>query len=320
MRVDDRYGDFHLKYRPEKFKDLAGHKSVIDSLKALLKNNELPHSMIFAGPSGTGKTTIARMLAKKLQPGVVIDEPFIEIDAANNTGVDAMRELLEGINYAGLGHNGIKFIILDEAHELSKNAFDALLKPLEDTPSHVYFALCTTELQKIPKTVQTRCHTFSLRELGVDDITDMLEYIHKEESLKVPKEALVTIARESFGSMRQALVYLSQCRSCKTVDAVADLLNSPENSAEVIDLCKFIRDGKTNWMKAVALLKRMRNMNPESIRIVVAMYMTSCVLNAKSEKESLFFLNKLQYFSKPIYSKQAFYDIILNVADCVLKE
>lgn len=319
METDDRYVDFHLKYRPMKLKDVFGHKEVVSSLKALLKQEKLPHSFIFAGPSGTGKTTLARILSRKLSPNSPV-ETYIEIDAANNTGVDAMRGLLENINYAGLGSSGTKFIILDEAHELSKNAFDALLKPLEDTPEHVYFALCTTELQKIPKTIQTRCHTFSLQELQVDDIRDLLEYIHEQEGLRLPKEALVVIAREAFGSMRQALVYLSQCRNCKTVEEVNILLASPENSTEVIELCKFIRDGRGSWMKAVSLLRGMRKMNPESIRIVVANYLTSCVLNAKSEKESARFLDKLQCFSKPIYSKQAFHDIVLNVADCVFQK
>jgi DNA polymerase III subunit gamma/tau len=319
MKADNRYEDFHLKYRPNKFKDVVGHKRVVDSLKSLMKEDKLPHSFIFAGPSGTGKTTLARILARKLQPNSAI-EPYIEIDAANNTGVDAMRELLESINYAGLGSSGIKFIILDEAHELSKNAFDALLKPLEDTPEHVYFALCTTELQKIPKTIVTRCHTFNLQELRTDDVCDMLEYIHKKEGLSIPKEALVIIARESFGSMRQALVFLSQCRNCKDVDEVAELLASPENSTEVIELCRFILDGRGGWTRALELLRSMRKMNPESIRIVVANYLTACVLNAKSEKDSLRFLDKLQCFSKPIYSKQAFHDIVLNVADCVFQK
>lgn len=318
MIRDERYTDPQLKYRPQTLDEIVGHKPVIRSLKGLLKTKELPHSLIFAGPSGVGKTTIARILARELQPKSVVAS-YTEIDAANNTGVDAMRELTESLNYASItGNSGLKFIILDEAHELSKNAFDALLKPLEDTPQHVYIALCTTEPNKIPKTIQTRCHMYLLREVEVDDIVELLEYIRREESMRIPEKALVTIARESFGSVRQAIVYLSQCRNCKTTEAVDELLASPENSGDIKELCQFIAKGSTNWSQAVTILKRVRSMNPESIRILVANYLTACVLNAKSDRQSMAFLTKLQNFSKPIYSKQAFYEIVLNVADCVL--
>jgi DNA polymerase-3 subunit gamma/tau len=306
--------DLHNKYRPEDFDEVAGQSQVVKSLKTLFAKGKVPHSLLFSGPSGTGKTTLARIIAKKLGCSVPV-----EIDAAGNRGIDNMKLLTESMQYSSLtGTNNIKFIIIDEAHELTREAMDALLKSLEEPPNHVYISLCTTELNKLPLTIRNRCAMYTLKELSLDDIADTLLYVAKEESIKVSEDAINLIAKESMGSMRQALQYLSVSRACKNVDQVAELLESPENSVEIKELCQFIAKGsKGGWSTALRILKGLKGYNPESIRISVANYLTTCVLEAKTEKQSLYFLDKLSCFSKPVYNRQAFHDIILNVADCV---
>lgn len=215
------------KWRPKKFSELTGQEHVVRALTNALEQNRLHHAYLFTGTRGVGKTTIARILAKSLncETGVTaspcgvcpacrqIDSgsfiDLIELDAASNTQVDNMRELLENALYAPTGGR-YKIYIIDEVHMLSKSAFNAMLKTLEEPPAHVKFVLATTDPQKIPVTVLSRCLQFNLKQIPQAQIAGHLKNILQQENVPADDVSLQLIARAAQGSMRDALSLLDQ--------------------------------------------------------------------------------------------------------------
>ena len=215
------------KWRPKTFKQLVGQESVVQALENGLDNDRVHHAFLFTGTRGVGKTTIARILAKCLncETGVTstpcgvcsscvdIDEgrfqDMLEIDAASRTKVDDTRELLESVQFAP-ARGRYKVYIIDEVHMLSMASFNALLKTLEEPPPHVKFVLATTDPQKIPVTILSRCLRFNLRRLLPSQISEYLEHLLKEESIESEASAVGRIARAADGSMRDALSLLDQ--------------------------------------------------------------------------------------------------------------
>ena len=208
------------KYRPTKWSELVGQEAVVKSLKAVLTRDTV-RSILLIGDSGLGKTSVARIIAKTVG---CVKFDLREYNAANNNGIDAMREIVNISYYGGFGGSGVKAIILDECHALSSQAWKTLLKPLEEPSEHVYWILCTTEAEKIPTTIETRCATFLFRPIKVDVIYDLLKFVAKSEGFKTPKDVLDLIARQSCGSPRRALNCLGKCYKCKTVEETLPLL------------------------------------------------------------------------------------------------
>lgn len=305
--------EFHRKYRPDNLEFVVGQNNTVNSLKELLKDRvKMPHSYLFVGNSGVGKTTFSRILAKELG---CTSQNIQEINAADATGVDDMRDLIEGLRYTSMGNSPIKFIILDEAHMFSKSSWNALLKILEEPPRHVFFAILTTELEKVPKTIQTRCHTYTLKDVRPDDLFDLLSYVCEEEKIELPKGSLELIAKESQGSPRQALVYLSQVRGCTTKEEVADMLHTAIDSSEVIDLCRLLVSKNPSWQEALKILRGLKDTSPESSRIQIVNYLQSCILNARTEEDAVRFLSTMDKFSKPIYQATGISELLLSVGD-----
>ena len=215
------------KWRPKDFADTVGQEHVLQALINALDSGRLHHAYLFTGTRGVGKTTIARILAKALncEKGVTsepcgtcsacveIDEgrfvDLIEVDAASKTKVDDTRDLLDNVQYAP-ARGRYKVYLIDEVHMLSKSSFNALLKTLEEPPPHVKFLLATTDPQKLPVTVLSRCLQFNLKRMTPRLISDRLEYICDAESIEADTKALATIARAADGSMRDALSLLDQ--------------------------------------------------------------------------------------------------------------
>ncbi|SES84297.1 DNA polymerase-3 subunit gamma/tau [Nitrosomonas marina] len=215
------------KWRPKSFSELTGQDHVVRALTNALAHNRLHHAYLFTGTRGVGKTTVARILAKALncETGITaapcgncsactqIDQghfiDLIELDAASNTQVDHMRDLLENALYAPTGAR-FKIYIIDEVHMLSKSAFNAMLKTLEEPPAHVKFILATTDPQKIPVTVLSRCLQFNLKQIPAALITEHLKLILTHEGIPVDGAALTLIAQAAQGSMRDALSILDQ--------------------------------------------------------------------------------------------------------------
>jgi len=217
----------YRKYRPKNFSEIIGQKHIVQTLSNAIKNNRVAHAYLFTGPRGTGKTSIARILAKtinchdlkdsvtceKCQPCQLISEnkslDIIEIDAASNTGVDNIRELRETI---GLPPTALKYkvYIIDEVHMLSSGAFNALLKTLEEPPAHVVFILATTEIHKVPATIISRCQRFDFTRLPIENIIEKLTIIAKAEKIAVDADSLEMIAIAAEGGMRDAESLLGQ--------------------------------------------------------------------------------------------------------------
>lgn len=308
----------HTKYRPSDLDLIIGQATLVNSLKELLKDKvRMPHSYLFVGNSGCGKTSTARILAKELGCS---STNIIELNAADKTGVDDMRELLDGLRYTSMGSNPIKFLIVDECHQLSKSAWNSLLKAVEEPNKHIFWAFCTTELEKVPKTIQTRCHTYTLKDVRPDDLFDLLSYVCEEEKIELPKGSLELIAKESQGSPRQALVYLSQVRGCTTKEEIAEMLHTAIDSSEVIDLCRLLISKNPSWQEALKILKNLKDMSGESVRIPVQNYFLAVILNSKSEEESFRLLRILDVFSKPCKQQTGIAEIVLGVGEIILSQ
>lgn len=307
--------DFHVKFRPDDLDEVIGQDPTVKSLKKLFKG-DLPHAFLFTGGSGTGKTTIARIVGREVG---CYGKGLLEIDAATHTGIDDWREIASQLRYPAIGGNGIKFVIIDECHQLSKSSWNSLLKILEEPPSHVYFALCTTEFNKVPKTIQTRCHKYTLKDVRSDDLIDLLEVVCEAEELELPKGSLALIARECGGSPREALVYLSQARGCDTKEEVAEILRTPTDNSQVIDFCRMLLK-KPNWKEAQGHLKDFKELRGESVRIQVVNYLGACILGAKSEKEACRLLPILEAFSEEFYAATENSDLLLATCEVIFGE
>lgn len=221
---------FARKYRPQAFDEVIGQSHITTTLKNAIAQNRVAHAYIFAGPRGVGKTTTARILAKALNcekgptdnpcnvcascteitRGVSLD--ILEIDGASNRGIDEIRNLRENVKFAP-SKGRFKVYIIDEVHMLTQEAFNALLKTLEEPPAHVKFIFATTQAHKVPPTILSRCQRFDFRRISIKDIVDSLKKIAAKEGLKMDDEVLILIAKHSDGSMRDAQVVLDQISS-----------------------------------------------------------------------------------------------------------
>ncbi len=244
------------KWRPQKWDEIVGQQHIVQTLRNAVVGDRVAHAYLFAGPRGTGKTTAARLLAKAVNcldedPAarpcntcahcVAVNEgrflDLIEIDAASNTSVEDVRDLRDKINFSP-NQGTYKVYIIDEVHMLSTAAFNALLKTLEEPPAHAIFILATTEIHKIPATVLSRCQRHEFRRVPVNDIVGQLQNIVASEKFIAEPEALVLIARQSAGGMRDAISLLDQMASTGkeiTLDLTQTVLGTATNQT-VIEL------------------------------------------------------------------------------------
>src|SRR5262249_14457022 len=246
------------KYRPQKFSDVIGQEHVTGTLKNAIQQDRIAHGYIFSGHRGIGKTTVARILAMALNcrsSAKPVQEPcgvcescveiragnsvdVIEIDAATNRGIDEIRELREAARYLP-ARDRFKIYILDEAHQITDAAFNALLKTLEEPPAHVVFMLATTQPEDIPQTIRSRCQHFSFRAVKFDQIVTQLQDLCARENISADEEALAMLAEAGDGSMRDALSILDQAIASSegrlTAEAVRQLIGiAPSGALEEI--------------------------------------------------------------------------------------
>ncbi|MEI5686541.1 DNA polymerase III subunit gamma/tau [Sphingomonas kyungheensis] len=270
------------KYRPQTFRELIGQDAMVTTLGNAIKRDRLAHAFLMTGVRGVGKTSTARLIAKALncigpdgQGGPTIDpcgvcEPcraiaegrhidVIEMDAASHTGVDDVREIIDAARYAAVSAR-YKIYIVDEVHMLSKNAFNALLKTLEEPPAHVKFLFATTEVNKVPITVLSRCQRFDLRRISAEQLAQHFAFVCREEGVEAEPEALMLIARAAEGSARDGLSILDQGIAHAglegggvTADAVRQMLGLSDRGA-VRDLLALVLAGDAAG--ALASLRR----------------------------------------------------------------
>lgn len=196
----------YRKYRPQTFSDVAGQEQAIELLTSAIAQKKISHAYLFCGGRGTGKTTVARIVAREIGCN---DEDIIEIDAASNRGIDEIRELREAVRTAPFS-SPYKVYIIDEAHMLTKEAANALLKTLEEPPSHVIFILATTDPEKLPQTIVSRCQKVVFGNPDIETLTQRLLHVVAQEARQIEKETAELIARHGKGSYRDALGVLEQ--------------------------------------------------------------------------------------------------------------
>ena len=229
------------KFRPNTFDEVIGQEHISQTLKNAIREDKVAHAYLFSGPRGTGKTTMARIFAKalnckegpttepcgKCQNCIEIAKnqsmDVMEIDAASNTGVDNIREIRENVKF-GATSSKYKIYIIDEVHQLSQGAFNALLKTLEEPPEHVIFILATTEQHKVPITILSRCQKYRFRLLSANEISKVIKNIAKKDNFEIDDEALKIIINVSGGSMRDALSLLDQAISATTSKITAEYI------------------------------------------------------------------------------------------------
>ncbi len=235
------YKALYRSYRPQNFEELAGQQHIVKTLKNAVKQNKIAHAYLFCGPRGTGKTTVAKILAKAInctcenKENIPCDEcencisimngthpDIVEIDAASNNGVDEVRDLIEKVKYAPI-EGKYKVYIIDEVHMMSTGAFNALLKTLEEPPAHVVFVLATTEPHKILPTIISRCQRFDFSKINDQSIVERLETVLEGENIQCEREALELVASLADGGMRDALSILEQCLAYSSHLTVKDI-------------------------------------------------------------------------------------------------
>lgn len=278
----------YRQYRPQTFADVIGQEHIVTTLERAVAQGKLSHAYLFAGPRGNGKTTLARILAKhmltqgmdekrtaetmqEVEEGTAVD--LIEIDAASNRGIDDVRDLIERIQFSPI-RAAAKVYIIDEVHMLTREAFNALLKTLEEPPSYAYFILATTELHKIPATIQSRCQRFLFTQSREEDMIRRLQFIADQEHITVDRTALRAIAAHADGGMRDAIALLDQLRSLPKID-VTDVESRASHSGRQMAVEMFAAISGGDEQKLLEAVKKaeecgvsLENITRELLRLV----------------------------------------------------
>ena len=269
------------RYRPETFDEMLGHTAQIAALQRVITSSSTPHAYLFTGPSGTGKTTLARIVGAELKADVH------EIDAASNNGVDAMRDLVEFSQHQAFSDTGIRLIIIDECHTLSKQAWQAILKLLEDPPDHLYIALCTTEDDKIPDTIRTRCFSTRLQQVAQTEISDYLLAIAEAEEWQPSQEIVDFAAEASNGSPRMALTILQGIHDAPSREEAARIIRLLEPTNDLIDILRHLLDGKRSWAIVSASLKKLDGSNFDEVSIQAGRYLNAALLRTDDAPKAM---------------------------------
>jgi replication-associated recombination protein RarA len=291
-------GSLLTRHRPQTFAEMIGQDDAIAALKTAADNGS--HAFLLVGPSGVGKTTLARIGATHLHA-----DQFVEIDAATASGADDMRELTRVCDYR---LTGTRAIIIDEAHRLSPQAWTTLAKPIEEPPEGLIWFLCTTDPDRVPDHIQTRCTPLRLHDVGRNQLITLLEKVCKKERWKTPTEVLALCAQYALGSPRRALLHLATCSRCEDRDAAARLINAPLSKAAASDsdlAYQLARElTATEWPPVQTLLRRIFDAkgreHPEGVRQVVRGYFTTVVLTSKDQQAVCYALRVLDHFAEPL--------------------
>jgi len=263
----------HIEYRPQTFDEVIGNSELVESLSTILKNKKRPHSYLLTGPTGCGKTTIGRIIAKELGCS---DQDFKEIDSADFRGIDSVREIRKQLGYYPIDGD-VRVWLIDEVHKATNDAQNAMLKMLEDTPFHVYFILCTTDPQKLLKTVKTRCTQFEVQKLTAREMTGLIRRVTKAEDETLQKQIYDQIIKSADGHPRSALQLLTKVLGAAPENRIEIAKQHEEAEVDSIELCRALLSQKS-WGTVREILTKIQKQEPESIRRMVLAYCKSVLL------------------------------------------
>lgn len=279
MQLQTRKGkktmSLYHKYRPICLEEVVGNESEIEIIRAELQRGDSPHAFLFYGPTGCGKTTLGRIVAKGL---ACKGNDFKEIDSADFRGIDTIREIRKQSQYLPM-EGKCRVWLLDECHKLSSDAQNAMLKALEDTPSHVYYILSTTEPQKLLPTIKGRCSQHQVTPLSDSQMFSLLRKVIKNENENLQKIVYKQIIQDSLGSPRNALQILDQVLSVPSDQRLLVARKQAEMQSQVIELCRALLS-KTGWKKISNVLSDLQGQGqePESIKRAIIGYFSSVLL------------------------------------------
>lgn len=287
------------KYRPNKLNKVFGNSEVINSLTNLAKKKEIPQVILFTGPTGTGKTTLARILANTL--GTTQDlMNLIEMDSAQFTGIDVIRDIRKKSRYIPSGGRS-KVFIMDEVHMISSAAQEGFLKELEEPPTNVYYFLCTTNPEKLKPTLKRRCSNYQLELLSNEDMQDLLNYVVKKEKEELHKKVYKSIVSNAKGHPGIALNILEQVLSVSDKKRLKIAENYEQEESESILLCRSLLN-KEGFKSAQIILKGLQNQNAETIRRHVLSYCQSVLLGNNWKGSHQAAAQMIEEFSEPTYN------------------
>lgn len=287
----------YKRYRPKTLKGLLGQDTAVETLQRLMEEDKLPHAILLEGPSGCGKTTVARILAREMgcDPG-----DLREMDGADKRGVDDVRDIKRQATIPPLG-GGVRVFIMDEAQKMTNDAQNALLKILEDTPSFVYFFICTTDDHKLIKPIHTRCTKVKFGSVDEGAMFKIVDRCVRREKFKVDKTVIDQIVLQAEGSPRKALVFLEQIAHLEGTGKQLDALEGAAlNREQAIKLARCLFAKGSQWKVVAAVLKGLEKDDAEGIRYLVLGYARSVLLGGGPMARHAF--DVITIFSEPFYN------------------
>jgi len=295
----------YQKYRPKTIEEMVGNKTEFSTCEKLIKSGT--RAFLLCGASGCGKTTLARIAANMLNGEV------IEINSSDNRGIDTTREIIDMMKFKPLGDKKLVFI-LDEVHKATNDFQNALLKPLEDMPSYVYFFLGTTNPEKLIKAIHTRCSRITFQNLNPQDLQILLDRVAISENAPAWINSLIPVIIDNCeGSARQALVLLEKVLQCSdSREAEKVLYNLEAEDQNTIYLCREVING--NWEKCIPLLKNLQGKDPENIRRAILGYAAKVALNVNSRGVNVLYVMRQDTFST------GFAGLVSLVHECCLTQ
>jgi len=291
----------HLTYRPKNLDEIFGNENAIESLRSVLnREDDIPHSFLFTGPAGTGKSSLAKILQNELN---CADCDFFNINTASSRGIDTIRDIIDSSQFAPMTGK-IKIFLLEEVHGLTSQAFESLLVLLEDPPKHVVLILCTTELVKIKPTIRRRCHHTELKPLPLPQIKKLLKLVLEKENVsEFPDTVLEKIANVCNGSPGQALNLLDTVIDV-TDDATAlkAIEDATVSEANIAEIARVLLSGRGQWLSIAKLIKGLSG-EPESLRYAFLGYFNTVLLGGKNSDQVAAIM--MPFMETIIYSSKA---------------
>lgn len=287
--------ELYKLHRPNNLDDIVGQDDAVRVLKNAFKKGKVAHSWILTGDSGVGKTTIARIIANMLGCD---PNDFFEYNAADFNSIQTIREIRSRMSFSGLSKGKTRVYLLDEMHQLSKPAQNAMLKILEDTPKHVYFMLATSEPAKVIAAIKTRCTQLNLRAISIPNLKMLVKTASKKFEIKIRSDQVLNcIVNAAEGSARRALVLLEMLQGIKSEENQLSVIEKNEAKAPAIMIARALFDRRTKWPDMAKILKETETEDVEGLRHMILKYFSSILLNRSDARAAAI----IEEFSAHLY-------------------